>query len=97
MEVTINATPVENEKEKKYGKFDEWEIKCAVEDLLKAEEIKADKEKMKYVYPLMQEKLDKTKKAIGSLEKLNEVIKAKREAPDVESTAEEIAKDEEMD
>jgi hypothetical protein len=79
MEVRINAQPIEGpEKEKKYGKFDEWEIKCAVDDLIKAEEIKNDKEKMKYVYPLLQEKLGKTKAAIDSLEKLKSVAKEKQ-------------------
>lgn len=97
MEVTINATPAEDKTEKKYGKYDEWEIKCDVDCLLKAEEIKADKEKMKYVGPMLMEKMDKTKKAINSLDKLKELIKAKNEAPDVEDPEEEMAADEELD
>ena len=79
MEVKIQAIPIDKVEEKKYGKFDEWAIDSAVRTLLEAEEIKQDKEKMKYVHPLLQEKMDKTKKAIDSLEKLRSVAKEKRD------------------
>ena len=41
---------------KKYGKYDEWDIKHFADVLSEAEEIKNDKEKMKYVLPLLEEK-----------------------------------------
>lgn len=65
----------EEGKEKKYGKFDDWEIDCAVDALIRAEEIKNDSEKMKYVEPLLKEKLEKTKKAISSLTGLKAAAK----------------------
>lgn len=78
MEVKISgATAVDKDAEKKFGKFDEWEINCAVRTLIEAEEIKADSEKMKYIRPLLEEKLQKTQKAITSLADLKEVAKAK--------------------
>lgn len=79
MEVKINATPLEGseEKEKKYGKYDEWEICSAVDCLLRAEEIKNDKEKMAYVKPLLDEKMGNLSKAIRSLSDLKAVAKKK--------------------
>lgn len=68
MEVKINATPVDSEKSKKYGKFDEWEINSAVRTIMEAEEIKADAEKMKYVGPLLKDKCKQMKKAISSID-----------------------------
>lgn len=70
MEVKINATPVDAKEDKKYGKFDEWEINSAVDTLVRAQEIRNDAEKMKYVEPLLQEKFDSVQKAINSLPEL---------------------------
>jgi hypothetical protein len=77
MEVKINATPVDAKEEKKYGKYDEWEINCAVRTIIEAEEIKADAEKMKYVMPLLKEKAEGMKKAISSLQDLRDLAKSK--------------------
>lgn len=64
------------EKEKKeYGKFDRWEIESAVRTLIEAEQIKLDKEKMKYVLPLLEEQkkaLDKATSAADVLYGNNE-------------------------
>lgn len=71
MEVKINAEPVNQpDKEKKYGKFDEWEINCAVDTLIRAQEIRNDSEKMKYVEPLLKEKLTDVQNALSELPEL---------------------------
>lgn len=69
MEVKIHAEPVESKEEKKeYGKFDKWEIESAARTLVEAEEIKADKEKMKYVKMCMGKKHMAEKKVIESID-----------------------------
>ena len=71
MEVKIHAEPVESKEEKKeYGKFDKWEIESAARTLVEAEEIKADKEKMKYVKMCMGKKHMAEKKVIESIDDL---------------------------
>lgn len=76
MEVKIHAEPVESKEEKKeYGKFDKWEIESAARTLVEAEEIKADKEKMKYVKMYMGKKRMAEKKVIESIEDLRKVAK----------------------
>lgn len=71
VEVVINARP-KDEEEKEYGKFDKWEIESCVDCLIRAEEIKADPEKMKHVKPILDEKMGKLKKAISSISGLKE-------------------------
>lgn len=74
MEVKIHAMPVESEeKEKKYGKFDDWEIESAARTLAEAEEIKADPEKMKYVKMCMEEKMGGMKKALASVSSVDDL------------------------
>lgn len=64
------------EKEKKeYGKFDRWEIENAVKIIIKAEQIKLDKEKMKYVLPLLEEQ----KKALDKASSAAEVLYGKQD------------------
>lgn len=76
MEVKIHAEPVVSKEEKKeYGKFDKWEIESAARTLVEAEEIKADKEKMKYVKMCMGKKHTAEKKVIESLDDLRKVAK----------------------
>lgn len=77
MKVEIEASIPSEEKEKKYGKYEEWEIKCAVEDIIRSEAVKKDAEKMKYVLPLLKEKMEGVSKAITSLEQLKAVAKEK--------------------
>lgn len=56
-------------KEKKeFGKFDRWEIESAVRTLIEAEQIKLDKEKMKYVLPLLEEQKQALDKASSAAE-----------------------------
>lgn len=64
-----------SKEKKKYGKFDEWEISSAVDALIRAEEIKCDKEKMKYVGPLLEKRFKETKRTITSIQGLREKYK----------------------
>lgn len=57
-------------KEKKYGKYEDYEIESAVRTIVEAEEIKNDAEKMKYVKPLLSDKMQAMKKTITSIEGL---------------------------
>ena len=66
MEVKVAGEPVEKEKSK-YGKFEEYEIKSAARTIVEAEEIKQDKEKMKYVKECLKEKAESSKKAYMSI------------------------------
>jgi hypothetical protein len=59
-------------KEKK-DKYDEWEIRNAVDTLIRAEEIKANKK----LVALAQKELDKRKKAINSIDDLRAIAKDK--------------------
>lgn len=63
-------------KEKKeYGKFDRWEIESAVRTIIEAEQIKLDKEKMKYVLPMLEEQ----KKALDKASSAAEVLYGKQD------------------
>lgn len=73
MEKELSASP--SKEKKKYGKFDEWDITSAVDTLIRAEEIKSDKEKMKYVSKCLAEKFKDTKKTITSIQGLREKYK----------------------
>ena len=66
---------VEVKKDKKYGKFDDYEIEDAVATLERAEQIKADSEKMKYVKECMENKMDASKKAYKSISDMREEYK----------------------
>ena len=68
-------TVSEKKEKKEYGKFDRWEIEGAVDTIIKAEQIKLDKEKMKYVLPL----LEKQKKALDNASSAAEVLYGNRE------------------
>lgn len=54
MEQEILMT-IETQNEKEKPKYDEWEIKDAVRTLVRAEEIKQDKELMAFVAPKLKE------------------------------------------
>lgn len=71
-------TTTEKTEKKEYGKFDRWEIENAVETIIKAEQIKLDKEKMKYVLPL----LEKQKKALDNVASAAEVLYGKQDKDD---------------
>lgn len=68
-------TVSEKKEKKEYGKYDRWEIESAVDTIIKAEQIKLDKEKMKYVLPL----LEKQKKALDNASSAAEVLYGNRE------------------
>ena len=53
--------------EKKYGKYDDYEIENAARTLMDAEKIKADKEKMKYVKMCMGEQAGHIESSIASM------------------------------
>jgi hypothetical protein len=59
-------------KPKKYGKYEDYEIESAVRTIVEAEEIKNDAEKMKYVKPLLSDKMQAMKKTISSIGELRE-------------------------
>ncbi len=64
----------EEKKEKKeFGKYDRWEIEHAVDTIIKAEQIKLDKDIMKYVLPL----LEKQKKAADRASSAAEILYGK--------------------
>lgn len=65
-------------EDKKYGKYEDYEIECAARTLQEAEEIKADSEKMKYVKQYMEESLGNMKKAIGSISSTDDIRKARQ-------------------
>lgn len=76
MEVKIHAEPIKGKEEKKeYGKYDKWEIESAARCLVEAEEIKADKEKMKYVAQCLEKQHGAAKKAVESIEDLRKLAK----------------------
>lgn len=78
MEVKIHAEPVEGEKkEKKYGKYDDWEIESAARTIIEAEEIKKDTEKMKYVGECLKSKGEAYSRAVSSLDDLRKLANKK--------------------
>lgn len=73
MEVSIEMGK-DSEDSKEEGKsYDKYELECKLRTLLDAEEIKADKELMAQLKPLMEKKV----KAIKSLAELRQVAKSK--------------------
>jgi ribosomal protein L17 len=52
---------------KEYGKYDKYEIENCADTIIRAEEIKADKDKMKYVKPILEKKIAGAKRAIASI------------------------------
>jgi subtilisin-like proprotein convertase family protein len=82
MEVKVMAEPVKEKEEKEYGKYDKWEVESWVRSICEAEEVKADPEKMKYVAPLLKQKmksLEAVKKSISSIEDIRKIAKGKSE------------------
>ena len=69
-----DETKVEKEK-KEFGKFDRWEIESAVRTIIEAEQIKLDKEKMKYVLPMLEEQ----KKALDKASSAAEILYGKQD------------------
>lgn len=74
MEIEVEVSKEKKDK-KEYGKYEKYEVESWASTLMKAEEIKANPEKMKYVKMC----LDKKKKAISSIDDL------RKRAQEVES------------
>ena len=66
MEMKVCGEEVEKE-DSKYGKFKEYEIKDAARTIIEAEEIKKDKEKMKYVKICLENKSEAASNAIKTI------------------------------
>ena len=76
----LEEMEMEKNQKSKYGPYSEWEIKNAVNCILEAEEIKADKEKMKFVNTLLNKKSSAFKKAITSIQDIKDARQEKLEA-----------------
>lgn len=74
MEVEVELEDKKGMK-KEYGKYDKYEVENWADTLMKAEEIKQDAEKMKYV----KQCLAKKKTAINSIADLRAVAQEKAE------------------
>ena len=62
---------IDGKKEKKeFGKYDRWEIESAARTIIEAERIKLDKDKMKYIVPI----LEKEKKALDKASSVAEIL-----------------------
>lgn len=67
----MSDSEVKSEKSKKeFGKFDRWEIEAACDTIIKAEQIKLDKEKMKYILPLLEKQKQALDKAASAADVL---------------------------
>lgn len=74
MEVSIEmGKDSEDQGEDSPKAYDKYELECKLRTLMEAEEIKADKELMAQLKPLMEKKV----KAIKSLAELRQVAKSK--------------------
>lgn len=65
-------------KSEKMGEWDKWQIESWARSIMEAEEVKADPEKMKYVLPMLKDKVkgfEAVKKSISSIEDLRKVAK----------------------
>ncbi len=84
------ATPV-GKKDKKYGKYDKWEVESWARSIMEAEEVKQDPEKMKYVKPFLEDKikaLEGVKKSVESIEDIRQIAKEKSMESDMEESSE---------
>lgn len=60
----------EKENKKEFGKYDRWEIENACDTIIKAEQIKLDKEKMKYILPMLETQKQALDKAANAADVL---------------------------
>lgn len=71
----------------KYGEWDKWQVEDWARSIQTAEEVKADPEKMKYVLPLLKEKvkgLESLKQSISSIDDIRAIAKSKAPMDDME-------------
>lgn len=80
MKMEVSGDPVKEEKE--YGDYDKYEIESAARTLKEAEEIKADKEKMKYVKMCMEKQVKAVNKAYKSIADMREDYKNMKDDDD---------------
>jgi hypothetical protein len=69
----------EKKENKKYGKFEDYEIESAARTIQEAEEIKADPEKMKYVAMCLKDKCKAAEKAVKSIKSIKDIKDAGNE------------------
>jgi hypothetical protein len=74
MEIEIEKS--DDKKEKKYGKYEDYEIENAARTLMESEEIKKDSEKMKYVAQCLKHKGEAYEAALGKISNLDDLKKA---------------------
>jgi len=60
---------------KEYGKYDKYEVESWVDTITKAEELKMDDEKMKYIKMCMDKKMKATESAYSSIDDLRKKVK----------------------
>lgn len=70
---------VKSPKVEKIGKFDKWEVEGWADTIIRAEEIKADKEKMAAVKPILEKKIAGVKKAVESIADIKAIRQEKAE------------------
>lgn len=71
----MESVGMKEDKEKKYGKYEDYEIESAARTLAEAEEIKADPDKMKYVKMCLKKDKEAAVKAYKSLDDIREEAK----------------------
>ena len=76
----MDAMPGDKKKDNKYGqngKYSDWEIEDMARDLVRAEKIKGDKDKMQFVKKCMMEDCEAMENAVESLDDLREMYDKK--------------------
>ena len=71
-------------------KYDKWELEDCANCIVRAEEIKADAEKMKAIKPILEKKMKGYKSAISSLAELKEYAQNKPDDSESEDTEAEV-------
>lgn len=79
-----DSMEIKKDEKKEYGKYDKWEVEGWADILIKAEELKANPEKMKYIKMCMKKKLGETKKVISSLDDVRTARQDKMKEQDEE-------------
>jgi hypothetical protein len=81
MDMGMDQKEAPEKDDPKYGKFDEYEIKCAADAVKEVEELKRDPEKLKYVQEYLKHEAEETSKAaeaISSIDDIRQVLKKKQ-------------------
>jgi hypothetical protein len=78
---------VKEDKSDEYGEYDKWQVEDWARAIQTAEEVRASPEKMKYVLPLLKEKvasLESLKSSISSIADIRAIAKSKAPMDDEE-------------